>query len=58
MSCWRYTPSPKQDRFQDFLEAICPDFQIRLTVSSFNSQANQSNQHSIQRETLSGEGGQ
>ena len=26
MSCWRYTPSPKQDRFQDFLEAICPDF--------------------------------
>ena len=27
MSCWRYTPSPNQDRFQDFLEAICPDFQ-------------------------------
>ena len=27
VSCWRYTPSPKQDRFQDFLEAICPDFQ-------------------------------
>ena len=27
MSCWRYTPSLKQDRFQDFLEAICPDFQ-------------------------------
>ena len=26
MSCWRYTPSPKQDRFQDFLEAICPNF--------------------------------
>ena len=26
MSCWRYTPSPKQDCFQDFLEAICPDF--------------------------------
>ena len=26
MSCWRYTPSPKQDRFQDLLEAICPDF--------------------------------
>ena len=26
MSCWRYTPSPKQDRFQDFLEAICPDW--------------------------------
>ena len=27
MSCWRYTPSPNQDHFQDFLEAICPDFQ-------------------------------
>ena len=27
MSCWRYTPSPNQDRFQNFLEAICPDFQ-------------------------------
>ena len=26
MSCWRYTPSPKQDRFEDLLEAICPDF--------------------------------
>ena len=26
MSCWRYTPSPNQDRFQDFFEAICPDF--------------------------------
>ena len=26
MSCWRYTPTPKEDRFQDFLEAICPDF--------------------------------
>ena len=26
MSCWRYTASPKQDRFQDLLEAICPDF--------------------------------
>ena len=26
MSSWRYTPSPNQDRFQDFLEAICPDF--------------------------------
>ena len=26
MSCWRYTPSPNQDRFQDLLEAICPDF--------------------------------
>ena len=26
MSCWRYTPSSNQDRFQDFLEAICPDF--------------------------------
>ena len=26
MSCWRYTPSSNQDRFQDLLEAICPDF--------------------------------
>ena len=23
LSCWRYTPTPKQDRFQDLLEAIC-----------------------------------
>ena len=30
MSCWRYTPSPNQDRFQDFLEAICPDFITQL----------------------------
>ena len=27
VSYWRYTPSPNLDRFQDFLEAICPDFQ-------------------------------
>ena len=26
MSCWMYTPTPKQDRFQDLLEAICADF--------------------------------
>ena len=26
MSCWRSTPTPKQDRFQDLLEAIWPDF--------------------------------
>ena len=26
MSCWRYTPSSNQDRFQDLLEVICPDF--------------------------------
>ena len=26
VSCWRYTPAPKQDRFQDLLEAIFPDF--------------------------------
>ena len=26
VSCWRYTPTPKQDRFQDLLEAICPNF--------------------------------
>ena len=26
VSCWMYTPTPKQDCFQDLLEAICPDF--------------------------------
>ena len=26
VSCWRYTPTPKQDCFQDLLEAICPEF--------------------------------
>ena len=26
MSCCRYTPRSNQDGFQDFLEAICPDF--------------------------------
>ena len=26
VSCWRYTPTFIQDRFQDLLEAICPDF--------------------------------
>ena len=113
MSCWRYTPTPKQDRFQDLLEAICLEFLhtnltklnnyhcysskpqllsaevvlcmhkttilcqfgliichqltnsylhqfstifggncIRLTVSLFDSQANQLNQSSIQREIL------
>ena len=26
VSCWRYTPTLKQDRFQAPLEAICPDF--------------------------------
>ena len=26
VSCWRYTPTPKQDRSQDLLEAICPNF--------------------------------
>ena len=24
MSCWRYTPTPKQDRFQDLLKDIFP----------------------------------
>ena len=36
MSCWRYTPSPKQDCFQDFLEAICPDFQHTTYPKSNN----------------------
>ena len=26
MSCWRYTPTHKQDRFQDLLKAIFPTF--------------------------------
>ena len=26
VSCWMHTPTPKQDRFQDILEAICHDF--------------------------------
>ena len=26
VSCWRYTPTPKQDHFQDLLEAICLEF--------------------------------
>ena len=26
VSCWRYTPTSKQDRFQDLLEAIRPEF--------------------------------
>ena len=26
VSCWRYTPTPKQDCFQDLVEAICLDF--------------------------------
>ena len=32
MSCWRYTPSSNQDCFQDFLEAICPEF-LHTTLS-------------------------
>ena len=32
MGCWRYTPTPKQDRFQDLLEAICPE----LSAHNFN----------------------
>ena len=32
VSCWRYTPTPKQDCFQDLLEAICPDF-LHTTLS-------------------------
>ena len=34
MSCWRYTPTPKQDRFQDLLEAICPDF-LHTTLTKY-----------------------
>ena len=36
MSCWRYTPTPKQDRLQDLLEAICPDF-LHTTLTKQNS---------------------
>ena len=36
MSCWRYTPTPKQDRFQDLLEAICPDL-LHTTLSKKNN---------------------
>ena len=32
VSCWRYTPTPKQDCFQDLLEAIFPDF-LHTTLS-------------------------
>ena len=32
VSCWRYTPTPKQDRFQDLLDAICPDF-LHTTIT-------------------------
>ena len=31
MSCWRYTPTPKQDRFQDLLEAIRPELLFQQT---------------------------
>ena len=35
VSCWRYTPTPKQDRFQDLLEAICHNFlHTNLTKSN------------------------
>ena len=34
MSCWRYTPTPKQDRFQDLLEAICPRIVLAMASSS------------------------
>ena len=36
MSCWRYTPNPKQDRFQDLLEAICPEF-LHTTLTKQNT---------------------
>ena len=36
MSCWRYTPTPKQDRFQDLLEAICPEF-LHTNLSKLNN---------------------
>ena len=36
MSCWRYTPTPKQDRFQDLLDAICLAF-LHTTLTKYNS---------------------
>ena len=36
MSCSRYTPTTKQDRFQDLLEAICPDFLHTTLTKNFN----------------------
>ena len=36
MSCWRYTPTPKQDCFQDLLEAICPDF-LHTNLTKYNN---------------------
>ena len=36
MSCWRYTPTPKQDCFQDLLEAICPHF-LHTTLTKYNN---------------------
>ena len=36
MSCCRYTPTPKEDRFQDLLEAICPDF-LHTPLSKYNN---------------------
>ena len=35
MSCWRYTPTPKQDRFQDLQEAIRPEF-LHTNLSKWN----------------------
>ena len=53
MSCWRYTPSPKQDRFQDFLEAICPDFQHTTTaiqtISVTTQHGTKSEMHPLRR---------
>ena len=36
VSCWRYTPTPKQDRFQDLLEAICPDI-LHTSLTKYNN---------------------
>ena len=42
VSCWRYTPTPEQDHFQDLLEAIFPDFQ-HTTLSKKNNYHRYSN---------------
>ena len=35
MSCWRYTPTPKQDSFQDLLEAIRLEF-LHTNLTKYN----------------------
>ena len=36
VSCWRYTPTPKQDRFQDLLKAIFPTSCTQIYPNKIN----------------------